>query len=89
MPTTRPRQIVRRAAMTVVVIVLLPVCYLGSALSLCLAAEMGWLAPTVENSPLTQMYVVPASWYLNDSGLPGAKAYEAVFDSCYEALEIR
>jgi hypothetical protein len=43
MPPTRPRRIVRRAVMVLAGVVLLPVTYVASAVSLSFADAAGWL----------------------------------------------
>ena len=83
MPAIRPRRIVRRAVMVLAVSVLLPVAYLGSAMTLSLAAHTSWMPPAVKK--LVGGYVIPAAWYIN-SDLTGAQSCAALYDWCCDVL---
>ena len=88
MTTTRKRRIVSWAVIAALVVTL-PVWYMASVLTLSIAVCAGWTPPAVETSPIAEAYVHPAAWYLNESGLPGDKACEAVFEWFFEAAGVQ
>jgi hypothetical protein len=69
MPTTRRRQIVRRAVMALAFVVLLPVGYVGSVSMLLIAATAFGVPPTVRG-PL-QAYITPFNRYTEVQERPG------------------
>jgi hypothetical protein len=83
---TRPQRIATRTLLALVAGVLLPVCYLASAMTLGAASAAGWLPPAAEN--VAEAYLVPVEWYVNESGLPGAEAFVADFEWWIEVLQL-
>src|SRR5690349_15747807 len=81
MRATRSRRIVRRAVMTLAIVLLLPAWYLLSVAVLWAGleagAEGGWLSGAITYSSVPEIYMKPALWYLG-SELPGSDAYAHV-----------
>jgi hypothetical protein len=69
--TTRTRRIVRRAAMVLGIVVLLPVAYFLSVCSLFVAINADVRLVPVANSAAWRAYMMPVEWYIN-SEWPGS-----------------
>jgi hypothetical protein len=77
--------IARRALLAVAGVVLLPGLYLGSVASLAYAVHAELLPAWVKTSPVTSAYVMPVSWYMNGTDLPGSDLCEAAMLWCCRA----
>jgi hypothetical protein len=82
MPTTRPRRIVRRAVKVMAVLVLLPVAYVSSVLSILYAIEAGWVPRVVR--PIAEAYATPLIFYV-DHDWPGQKLLFTLMVTSMEA----
>lgn len=72
MTTSQKSSMVRRVAVAILVVVLLPMLYVASAMCLVYASRAGWLSVAVDRSPIAEAYLTPLQSYC-DSGAPGAR----------------
>jgi hypothetical protein len=64
-------------------VVVLPVGYFGSFLLIQIADGAGVMPAVSPSSPLALLYR-PLGWYIDDSGLPGAKLIEEMTYAAYD-----
>lgn len=81
MATTNRRRIVRRAVMALAAVVLLPVWYVASLMTIAFL----WGADALPSGFLN-VYIVPADWYC-DRELPGSEKLIELFQWIVEAGE--
>jgi hypothetical protein len=84
MPPTRPRRIVRRAAMALAVFLLLPVLYITTAVSLSFAWGAGWLPQSLVD--VLQVVYWPVGAYA-EAGYPGGVTIIEIIDAAIAAGE--
>ena len=67
------------------VVVLLPVGYVASIASLCFGLNAGILPTSVALWPVTNAYVHPLNWYMQDVERPGSHAIRELIDQSNKA----
>jgi hypothetical protein len=81
MPGMEPspkRRIVKRTVWILAVVVLLPVCYVGSVACLVSAMYAGWIPQALIDSGIPDAYMAPLVWYSEKPDMPGSQAAKSL-----------
>ena len=60
------------------IVVLLPVCYIGSVACLVAATQAEWIPKAVTDSGIPDAYTAPLVWYSDNPDMPGLQAAKSL-----------